>query len=60
MPPTVSNCMSATSCCVTAGVPAPMSEIWPFTISSSTSSDACQKKRYGEIVVPRIATMLSR
>src|SRR5438105_6588681 len=31
----------------------------PTDFSSSTSSDACQKKRYGEIVVPRIATTVA-
>ena len=30
------------------------------TFSSSTSCDDCQKNRYGEIVVPRIATRVVR
>ncbi len=28
----------------------------PLAVSSSTSEDACQKKRYGEMVVPKTAT----
>ena len=32
----------------------------PIAFSSSTSCEACQKKRYGEIVVPRIATSIPR
>ena len=32
----------------------------PMLISSSTSWVACQKNRYGEIVVPRIATSARR
>jgi|PersoiStandDraft_1058852.scaffolds.fasta_scaffold10787_4 hypothetical protein len=31
----------------------------PIAFSSSTSCEACQKKRYGEIVVPRIATSIA-
>ena len=31
----------------------------PSAFSSSTSCDACQKKRYGEMVVPRIATSVA-
>ena len=31
----------------------------PVAFSSSTSCDACQKKRYGLIVVPRIATSVA-
>ena len=31
----------------------------PCSCSSSTSSEACQKNRYGEIVVPRIATTVA-
>src|SRR5574338_718677 len=38
------------------GVPSPMSLILCFSKSSSASSDVCQKKRYGEIVVPNKAT----
>ena len=36
-----------------------VSELWPADFSSSTSSLACQKKRYGLIVVPRIATSVA-
>ena len=32
----------------------------PIAFSSSTSCEACQKKRYGEIVVPRIATSVAQ
>ena len=31
----------------------------PRSCSSSTSSEACQKNRYGEIVVPRMATTVA-
>ena len=34
------------------------SVLWPAAFSSSTSSLACQKKRYGLMVVPRIATSI--
>ena len=30
----------------------------PIAFSASTSCDACQKNKYGEIVVPRIATVV--
>ena len=32
----------------------------PMNFSSSTSCDACQKKRYGLIVVPRMATRVDQ
>jgi hypothetical protein len=32
----------------------------PASISSSTSSDACQKNMYGEIVVPATPTRMKR
>ncbi|MDD3932665.1 MAG: hypothetical protein PHP55_02295 [Methanoculleus sp.] len=60
IPMTVSRFILTIPRLVTQGLLAPMSGIRPSATSSSTSSDACQKNRYGEIVVPRIATMLSR
>jgi hypothetical protein len=40
------------------GLPFPISLILCLMTSSSASSEACQKKRYGEVVVPKIATKI--
>ncbi len=60
IPNKVSVFRSFRSWSVNFGIPAPMLRISFFSTSSSTSSLACQKKRYGLMVVPSMATMLIR
>ena len=60
MPKMVSRRMRLISPMETWGIPTPIARILPSSISSSTSSSACQKNRYGEMVVPSSATMFIR
>ena len=56
IPIATSDLISLISDFVIAGLPYPISLILPLCTSSSTSSEVCQKKRHGDIVVPKIAT----
>src|SRR3989338_9486939 len=60
IPMIVSRRIALISPVLILGIPLPIDCSFPSSTSSSTSSSACQKKRYGDIVVPNRATIFMR